>query len=63
MIYTHVLNRGSKGIRSPADGLAKGFQVDSAEVSYHSTKFVLRSQALDINQFQFELGLCDRLNW
>ena len=22
MIYTHVLNRGGKGVRSPADGLA-----------------------------------------
>jgi hypothetical protein len=21
MIYTHVLNRGGKGVRSPADGL------------------------------------------
>ena len=22
MIYTHVLNRGGRGVRSPADGLA-----------------------------------------
>jgi integrase len=28
MIYTHVLNRGGKGVRSPADGLAKGFGGD-----------------------------------
>jgi len=28
MIYTHVLNRGVKGVRSPADGLAKGFGGD-----------------------------------
>jgi integrase len=27
MIYPHVLNRGGKGVRSPADGLAKGFGV------------------------------------
>jgi hypothetical protein len=24
MIYTHVLNRGGKGVRSPADGLVQG---------------------------------------
>ena len=24
MIYTHVLNRGGKGVRSPADGLGSG---------------------------------------
>ena len=24
LIYTYVLNRGGKGVRSPADGLAKG---------------------------------------
>jgi len=24
MIYTHVLNRGGCGVRSPADGLARG---------------------------------------
>ena len=24
MIYTHVLNRGGLGVRSPADGLALG---------------------------------------
>ena len=24
MIYTHVLNRGGRGVRSPADGLARG---------------------------------------
>ena len=23
MIYTHVLNRGGRGVRSPADGLAR----------------------------------------
>ncbi len=28
MIYTHVLNRGRKGVCSPADGLAKGFGGD-----------------------------------
>ena len=28
MIYTHVLNRGGKSVRSPADGLAKAFQGD-----------------------------------
>jgi integrase len=28
MIYTHVLNRGGKGVRSPADRLAKGFERD-----------------------------------
>jgi integron integrase len=28
MIYTHVLNRGGKGVRSPADRLAKGFEGD-----------------------------------
>ena len=25
MIYTHVLNRGGRGVRSPADGLGGGF--------------------------------------
>ncbi|WP_196782236.1 tyrosine-type recombinase/integrase [Bremerella volcania] len=24
MIYTHVLNRGGRGVRSPADGLTRG---------------------------------------
>jgi site-specific recombinase XerD len=24
MIYTHVLNRGRRGVRSPAEGLARG---------------------------------------
>jgi integrase len=24
MIYTHVLNRGGKGVRSPLDGISKG---------------------------------------
>lgn len=24
MIYTHVLNRGVRGVRSPADGLTRG---------------------------------------
>ncbi|TWT90532.1 Tyrosine recombinase XerD [Pseudobythopirellula maris] len=24
MIYTHALNRGGRGVRSPADGLAPG---------------------------------------
>lgn len=57
MIYTHVLDRGSKCIRSPADGLAKGFQFDYAETGYHSTKLLIRSQTPDINQFQFKLGL------
>jgi integrase len=28
MIYTHVLNRGGKGVRSPADRLAKVFEGD-----------------------------------
>jgi hypothetical protein len=28
LIYTHVLNRGGKGVRSPADGLAKGIEGD-----------------------------------
>jgi site-specific recombinase XerD len=28
MIYTHVLNRGGKGVRSPADGLTQDFQGD-----------------------------------
>ncbi len=25
MIYTHVLNRGGRGVRSPADALTQGF--------------------------------------
>jgi site-specific recombinase XerD len=28
MIYTHVLNRGGKGVRSPADRLTRGLEVD-----------------------------------
>ena len=28
MIYTHDLNRGGKGVRSPADSLTKGFEGD-----------------------------------
>jgi hypothetical protein len=48
MIYTHILNRGGKGIRSPADGLAKGFGGDYAETAYLSIKFLLRSQVFGI---------------
>lgn len=31
MIYTHVLNRGGRGVRSPADQLAFGLESQSGE--------------------------------
>ncbi len=33
MIYTHVLNRGGRGVLSPADVLAAHLQMDSARGS------------------------------
>ena len=36
MIYTHVLNRGGRGVRSPADGLARRPEERQAEPAYHA---------------------------
>ena len=62
MIYTHVVNRGGKVVRSPADGLARGFGGDWTETAYHSTKFLIRSQVPDIIQLRIEASLRDRLH-
>ena len=35
MIYTHVLNRGGWGVRSPAEVLARRFDERQAETAYH----------------------------
>ena len=63
MIYTHVLNRGGKGVCSPAGGLAKGFGGDYTETTYHSTRFLIGSQVLAIIQLRVEIGLCVRPQW
>ena len=63
MIYTHVLNRGGKGVRSPADRLAKGFEGHKAETAYHSIKSLIGSQVNDIIQLRIEANLRDRLRW
>ena len=36
MIYTHVLNRGGRGVRSPADALARRPHERWAETAYHA---------------------------
>ena len=34
-----------------------------AEIAYHSTKFLIRSQVPDIIQLRIEASLRDRLHW
>ncbi len=40
MIYSHVLNRGVRGVRSPADGLAGRLGGRYAETAYHPARGV-----------------------
>jgi integron integrase len=40
MIYTHVLNRGGRGVRSPADSLARRVEERYRETEYHPRKGV-----------------------
>jgi len=44
MVYTHVLNRGGRGIRSPADGLARPPDERQAGAAYHARNGVTRKQ-------------------
>ncbi len=45
MIYTHVRNRGGRGVRSPADGLARHPDDRWAETAYHAVRAVTTKQA------------------
>ena len=39
IIYTHVLNRGGRGVRSPADVLARGLEERyRLKTAYHTVK-------------------------
>ena len=38
MIYTHVLNRGGRGVRSPADGLSGRPDEQYSETAYHAVR-------------------------
>lgn len=40
MIHTHVLNRGGRGVRSPANDLDRHHDERQAETAYHSEKGV-----------------------
>jgi len=40
MIYTHVLNRGGRGVRSPADSLVRRGEERYTETEYHPRKGV-----------------------
>ncbi len=44
MIYTHVLNRGGRGVRSPADGLARRADERWAGAAYHAGNGVTMEQ-------------------
>jgi len=38
MIYTHVLNRGPSGVRSPVDGLCRAFERKSEGILYEQKR-------------------------
>ena len=42
MIYTHVLSRGGRGVRSPADGLAQRSDERQAETAYCAARNEMR---------------------
>lgn len=44
MIYTHGLNRGGRGVRSPADGLVRDPDEREAETPYHAENRVIGEQ-------------------
>ena len=50
MIYTHVLNRGGRGVRSPADGLARRADERQAGAAYHAGNDVTTEQPTAIIQ-------------
>ena len=38
MVYTHVLNRGGRGVRSPADGLGRHHDERQEETADHAAR-------------------------
>jgi hypothetical protein len=48
MIYTHVLNRGGKGVCRPENSLSRGFHEDLTETAYRPRKWLTCSQVMDI---------------
>ncbi len=61
MIYTHVLNRGGRGVRSPADGLARRADARYAETACHARHDVTTTQPLVITRLTTIDDLRDRL--
>ncbi len=59
MIYTHILNRG---VRNPADGLARRADERQVETAYHARHDVTTTQPLAINRLTTIDDLRDRLH-
>ena len=65
MTYTQVLNRGGRGVRSPADGLSGRPDERSSETAYHAARAVTTKQPTttirfaDINRLRGRPQLCN----
>ena len=58
MIHTHALNRGGRGVRSPADGLARCADERQAQTAYHARRDVTTTQPLAITRLRSPNKTC-----
>ena len=50
IIYTHVLNRGGRGVRRPADGLVRDSEECRAETTHHAMTTEVFPQVIDLKR-------------